>query len=78
MDILHEIRTRIEAALPGADIFVTGGGGHFSIEVTSPLFEGKRTLERKRMVYGAIADLMAGDHAPLHAVDRLETRVPGQ
>jgi len=33
-------------------------------------------LESQRMVYGAIAHLMKGDLAPVHAVDRLQTRVP--
>ncbi len=44
------------------------------IEVTSPVFAGKSMLESQRMVYGAIADLMKGDRAPVHAVDSLKTR----
>jgi hypothetical protein len=28
------------------------------------------------MVYAAIAPLMAGDAAPVHAIDRLDCRVP--
>ena len=55
---------------------MNGGGGHFSIEVTSPVFAGKNMLESQRMVYGAIADLMKGDRAPVHAVDSLKTRAP--
>jgi stress-induced morphogen len=30
-------------------------------------------LERHRMVYTAIAALMAGDTAPVHAIDTLKT-----
>ena len=52
------------------------GGGHFNIEVTSPVFTGKSMLESQRMVYGTIADLMKGDRAPVHAVDSLKTRTP--
>ena len=77
-DILHEIKARIEATMPGALVDVTGGGGHFSITVVSEQFKGLRTLQRKRLVYSAITELMAGDYAPLHAVDRLDTLVPGE
>ncbi|MFZ6184907.1 hypothetical protein [Nannocystis pusilla] len=31
---------------------------------------------QQRLVYGAIAHLMAGDMAPVHAVDSLRTIVP--
>ena len=47
-------------------------GGHQG----SPVFAGKNMLESQRMVYGAIADLMKGDRAPVHAVDSLKTRTP--
>lgn len=73
---LDAIRTRILQAIPGAAVEVDGGGGHFVISVVSEQFEGKRTLQRKRMVYSAITDLMDGHDAPVHAVDRLETRTP--
>jgi acid stress-induced BolA-like protein IbaG/YrbA len=76
MDILREIKVRIEAALPGARVEVSGGGGHFEIDVISERFAGQKTLARKRMVYGAIKELMDGDYAPLHAVDALLTRTP--
>ena len=55
---------------------VSGGGGHFSIVVVSPVFAGKSTLESQRLVYGAITHLMKGDLAPVHAVDSLKTKVP--
>ena len=55
---------------------VTGGGGHFSIEVVSPVFAGKSMLESQRLVYAAIAHLMKGDLAPVHAVNQLKTRAP--
>ena len=38
-------------------------------------FAGKSTLESQRMVYGAIAHLMKGDMAPVHAVDSLKTQI---
>jgi stress-induced morphogen len=53
---------------------VSGGGGHYSIGVTSPAFAGKSMLESQRLVYGAITHLMSGSQPPIHAVDRLITK----
>jgi acid stress-induced BolA-like protein IbaG/YrbA len=70
------IRDAILQAIPGAEVEVTGGGGHFSIVVRSNVFAGKGRVESQRLVYSAIAHLMAGDLAPVHAVDSLKTLVP--
>ena len=70
------IREAILAAIAGADVLVQGGGGHYSIEVTSSVFAGKNRVESQRLVYGAIAHLMRVDLAPVHAVDSLRTHVP--
>ena len=74
--VIDALREAIERQVPDSRAEVTGGGGHFSIEVTSPVFDGKGMLESQRMVYGAIAHLMKGDRAPVHAVDSLKTRTP--
>ena len=34
------------------------GGGHYNLWMTSPLFEGRSRVERHRLVYDALADLM--------------------
>ena len=70
------IRSAIEAAVPSSVVEVTGGGGHYTITVISPVFAGRSMLESQRMVYSAIAHLMKGDDAPVHAVDTLRTRTP--
>lgn len=75
--VTDAIRSAIGAALPDATIEVTGQGGHYVIGVVSGTFAGKSTLERHRVVYAAIAHLMQGDGAPVHAVDSLSTRTPG-
>ncbi len=75
-DVLEAIRNAITDAIPGAQVQASGGGGHFSIEVVSQAFEGKRLLDKQRMVYMAIAHLMDGNMAPVHAVDSLKTIVP--
>ena len=76
MSIEEEVKAAIEAAIPGAVASVSGGGGHFEIEVISDAFEGKRILEKQRLVYSAITHLMAGDAAPVHAVDRMVCKTP--
>jgi len=68
------IKAAIVEKIPGAVVNAAGSGGHFTIEVTSEVFEGKNMLESQRLVYGAIAHLMKGDRAPVHAVDSLKTR----
>jgi acid stress-induced BolA-like protein IbaG/YrbA len=69
------IREAIAKAIAGARVDVEGGGGHYTIAVTSPVFAGKSPLESQRLVYAAIAHLMKGDMAPVHAVDSLKTKV---
>jgi len=67
------LRDSIRAALPDAKVEVAGGGGHYSLVVTSKAFEGKGMVESQRLVYSAIAHLMKGEMAPVHAVDSLRT-----
>ena len=76
MSIEEQVKTAIEEAIDGSTARVSGGGGHFEIEVTSEQFAGKRILEQQRLVYSAIAHLMAGDAAPVHAVDRMVCKTP--
>ena len=72
--VTEAIKEAIEKVISDAAVSVQGGGGHFSIEVVAPVFEGKSMLESQRLVLGAIAHLMKGDMAPVHAVDTLKTR----
>jgi acid stress-induced BolA-like protein IbaG/YrbA len=75
-DILEAIRKAVEESLPDSRAEVSGGGGHFNLVVTSPVFAGKGMLESQRLVYTAITHLMKGDMAPVHAVDSLVTKTP--
>ena len=74
--VVDALRTAIESKIADSKADVSGGGGHFTIEVVSPAFAGLGMLESQRLVYAAIAHLMKGDLAPVHAVDKLKTRVP--
>jgi len=62
---LDALREAIAQAIPG----------HFTIVVASEAFAGRSLVQQQQLVYGAIAPLMAGDAAPVHAIDRLVTRV---
>jgi acid stress-induced BolA-like protein IbaG/YrbA len=76
-EVIGKIRAAIESALPCDAIDVRGSGGHFEIRVVSASFAGKNTLAKQRLVFSAIAHLMKGDSAPVHAIDKLETVAPG-
>lgn len=76
-DVAEQIRRAIAEALPAATIEVRPQGpGHFEIAVTDAAFAGKPRVRQQQLVYGAIAHLMSGANAPVHAVDRLDCRVP--
>lgn len=68
------VRTAIVEKIPDARVEVQGGGGHYTIEVVSTVFSGLGRVDAQRLVYGAIAHLMAGDDAPVHAVDTLRLK----
>jgi acid stress-induced BolA-like protein IbaG/YrbA len=73
-DVRAAIKNAVETAIPGARCEATGGGGHFEIVVTASAFAGQSLLNKQRMVLNAIAHLMKGEDAPVHAVDKIETR----
>lgn len=76
-ELMAAMQKAIEEAVPNATVEIrSGGGGHFSVVVTSAAFEGKRSLAKQRMVYGALKTFMAGDAAPVHAIDNLQTLTP--
>ncbi len=47
----EELKTRIEAGIPGAVASVTGDGHHFNAVVTAPAFAGLNRLAQHRLVY---------------------------
>ena len=74
-DLTRTMREAIEAAIPGAAASVQANSpGHFGVEVTATAFAGKSMVEQQQMVYAAIAHLMKGDSAPVHAIDRMKTK----
>jgi len=76
LSIANALKQAIARSVPDAEVeVISSGGGHYSLHVRSPAFRDRSTLERHRMVYTAIAPLMAGDTAPVHAIDTLKTAV---
>lgn len=75
-DLCMALRGAIESALPGAQVEVAAGSpGHFQIRVVSERFAGKSMVQQQQLVYAAIAHLMKGPDAPVHAIDRMQTLV---
>jgi len=79
------IRERLEAALEPTALEIVDeshkhvghegardGRGHFHVRVTSARFAGLRPLQRHRLVYDAVGDLMVTD---IHALS-IETTLP--
>jgi acid stress-induced BolA-like protein IbaG/YrbA len=72
-DVVGKLRGNIEAAIEDAEVTVTAAGpGHFEIRVVSSAFDGLNRVKQQQLVYGAIEDLMAGQNAPVHAIDKME------
>lgn len=69
----EELRQRVEAEMPGAQIEVTTDGYYFNILAVSELFSGKRPVQRQQMVYAGLKDLIAD--GSLHAVN-IQTYTP--
>lgn len=75
--IAKQIHDSIAAKLSDAEVEVTlGTPGHYSITVASKEFDGKSLVAKQRLVYSAISHLMGGDEAPVHAIDKLTTKLP--
>jgi acid stress-induced BolA-like protein IbaG/YrbA len=67
------IEQMIRAGLPDAEVSVKGADGvHFEAHIISAAFAGKSTLQRHRMVYATLGELMGRE---IHALG-LRTELP--
>jgi stress-induced morphogen len=77
MPSADELKTRIEEALPGADVNVidtTGGGDHFRAEIMSERFEGLSRIQQHKLIYDVFGDEVGG---AIHALSiKTETPTP--
>ncbi len=72
-----KIKEMVETAFPGSSVQVrdlTGTNDHFELVVVSSIFEGKRPVERHRMVYTAIGAAVGNE---IHAL-ALKTLTPSE
>lgn len=53
-----EISIEDDSARHAGHAGAASGGGHYNLRLVSPRFEGKARIERHRLVYDALADLM--------------------
>ena len=75
MPSADELRTRIEEALPGADVNVidtTGGGDHFRAEIVSERFDGLTRIQQHKLIYDVFGDEIGG---AIHALS-IKTETP--
>jgi len=76
---VERIKSRLESAFAAAQVSVrddsarhaghegaSGGAGHFQVRIESQAFAGRSRLQRHRMVYQALADMMP---AEIHALN---------
>lgn len=71
----NEIASLIEQGLEDATArVVTDGQGHYEAVVICPAFEGKRSLPRHQMVYGALGTRVGRE---IHAL-AVKTYTPGE
>lgn len=66
---LAELRSLIEAALPGAEVEMideTGDGHHLGTRVAAPQFDGLSTIQQHRLVKAAVKERF--DDGTIHAL----------
>ena len=66
---LAELKSMIEAALPGASVEMsdeTGDGNHLRAEVSAPQFEGLSRIDQHRLVKAAVKSRF--DDGTVHAL----------
>jgi acid stress-induced BolA-like protein IbaG/YrbA len=76
-EVATDLQKAIADHIEGCEVEVQPqGAGHFIVRVVSAAFEGKNPVQRQQLVYAAIAPFMSGPTAPVHAIDKMDTRTP--
>ena len=61
-----------ESAKHAGHAAAASGGGHFIVNIVSPAFENKTPIQRHRLVYDAVGDIM---HSEIHALS-IQAKTP--
>lgn len=64
--MIQDLRLRLEAGFPDAEVAVSGAGNRFEIRIVSAAFDGLSRVKRQQAVYAVIGDLIAS--GAVHAV----------
>ncbi|MGB5180446.1 MAG: BolA family protein [Gammaproteobacteria bacterium] len=67
-----ELEITDESARHAGHAGAASGGGHFIVTIVSPVFENKTLIQRHRLVYDAVGDIM---HNEIHALS-IQARTP--
>ena len=70
MELVIKDQSHLHAGHEGAK----DGRGHFDVTIVSPQFEGQNRIQRHRMVYDALTELLATD---IHAL-RIRALTPAE
>ena len=70
----EELKSRIEAGIPGALAMVTGDGHHFNAVVSAEAFSGLPRLAQHRLVYEVFGEELGGR---IHALS-IQTQTASQ
>lgn len=63
-----------ESAAHAGHAGAAAGGGHYRLRIVAAAFAGKRTVERHRLVYDALGEMMRRE---IHAL-AIDARAPGE
>ncbi len=88
MNVAESIRTKLDAAFTPAALEIVdeshlhaghsghrpGTSTHFRVAIVAGAFAGKPRVERQRLIYAALGDLMGN---PIHALS-LSAKAPGE
>jgi BolA protein len=84
---LEQLRSRLQAALAPVELEIidetarhaghagaASGGGHYILHIVAEAFAGKSLIQRHRLVFDAVGDMM---HADIHALS-IQAKAPGE
>ena len=84
---LEKLRSRLQAALAPEELEIidetakhaghagaASGGGHYLLHIVADAFEGKSPIQRHRLVFDAVGDMM---HTDIHALS-IQAKTPGE
>ena len=66
MEMQEKVQNLLTEKFPNAEIKLSGDGCHFTLDLVSDQFEGKSRLQRSRLVYAVLGEMI--NNGDLHAL----------